>query len=275
MIVKCTPESGSSFNVGRNVVDCTASDNIGQTASCAFDAVVLSPPMLSVTKILAFGDSLTAGMVSLPNARALRLALELHNSYPTKLQSRLSEAYRVQSVTTINEGLSGELATEAGSRLQTALSMHSPDLVLLMEGTNDLGTGPASVSATINGIETLLTLIESAGSDVILATIPPIRPYGLGENAELVEPFNANLRSLAISRRVSLLDIHSVIKNGNCPSTADVPIPCIGQDNLHPTARGYELIADAFFDRIVELYDSPVAVPTVGNVAHSLFGSLR
>ncbi len=264
VVVDCEPDSGTSFPVGRHAVNCRATDKIGQVVSCSFDAVVLSAPQLSVTKILAFGDSLTAGVVSQQYIGAIRLALETQNSYPTKLQSRLTQAYRTQTISVVNEGLSGEKASEAASRLQSAVSTHTPDVVLLMEGTNDLGTPGVSVSTTVSNMETLLGLIESAGADAILATIPPIRPYGLAENAALVDPYNTNLRSLAARRGASLLDVHAVINNGNCSASSNVSTPCIGQDNIHLTREGYALVAEAFFDRIVDLYDSPVAVPTIG-----------
>ena len=32
-------------------------------------------------------------------------------------------------------------------------------------------------------------------------------------------------------------------------------LPCIGVDGLHPTAQGYEVMAQAFFDVIVNTYD--------------------
>ena len=264
VVVDCEPGSGTSFPVGRRAVNCRASDMIGQVVSCSFDTVVLSAPQLSVTKILAFGDSLTAGVVSQQYIDAIRLALETQNSYPIKLQARLAQAYRTQTISVVNEGLSGEKASEAASRLQSALSTHDPDVVLLMEGTNDLGTPGVSVSATVSSMETLVGLIESAGADAILATVPPIRPYGEGENAALVDPYNTNLRSLATRRGVSLVDVHTVVKNGNCSASSNVSTPCVGQDNIHLTREGYALVAEAFFDRIVTLYDSPVAAPTVG-----------
>ena len=271
----CTPESGASFPIARNRVNCTTSDKLGQVASCAFDVVVLPPPMLGVTKIMAFGDSLTAGVVALPISGFVRLGLEIQNSYPIKLHGRLSQAYMAQTVTTINEGLAGELAAEALPRLQSALVRHRPDLVILMEGTNDLGAPAATDDAATVGIESMLGAIASAGADAILATVPPVRPSGLGVHSALVGPYNNKLLSIAAIRGVPLVDVHALINNGNCArSSAVVPTmfrdlrtvhdstPCVGVDNIHLTVEGYELIADAFFDRIVELYDIPVAVPT-------------
>lgn len=258
----CIPESGSSFPIARNRITCTASDKLGQSASCTFDAVVLPPPTLQVTTIMAFGDSLTEGEVALPISETIRLAVEVHNAYPTKLQARLRQAYQVQSATVINEGQSGERADWAPPRLQAALSRHRPDVVLLMEGTNDLNSPDATELSydvlALDGIEEMLDRIAAAGADAILATIPPIRSSADSESVALVGPYNAALRSIALSRGVPLVDVHAVLSSGNCQGMS-----CIGVDNLHPTVEGYELIAAAFFERIVELYDIPVVVPTV------------
>ena len=261
----CIPESGSPFPIARNRITCTASDKLGQSASCTFDAVVLPPPTLEIATIMAFGDSLTEGEVALPVSETIRLAVEAHNSYPTKLQAKLRQAYQLQSATVINEGQSGERADWAPPRLQTALSRYRPDVVLLMDGTNDLNSPDAAELShdvlALDAIEDMLDRIAAAGADAILATIPPIRSSTDSESAALVGPYNAALRSIALSRGVPLVDVHAVLSSGYCQGMS-----CIGVDNLHPTVEGYELIATAFFERIVELYDIPVVVPTATEI---------
>ncbi|MBI3417145.1 MAG: DUF5011 domain-containing protein [Verrucomicrobia bacterium] len=50
VIVVCNPPSGSSFQVGTNVVSCTATDSAGNTATCSFNLVVkdTEPPVPSM-----------------------------------------------------------------------------------------------------------------------------------------------------------------------------------------------------------------------------------
>ena len=156
----CDAESNAEFPIARTTVDCSASDNLGQAASCSFDVVVLSPPKLSVSKILAFGDSITSGIVSIPILGVIQLGLEPWNSYPTKLQGKLRQAYQYQAPSVINEGVAGERAADAPARLRAALNRHQPDVVILMEGTNDLGAADAEESArdqlALDGIEEML-----------------------------------------------------------------------------------------------------------------------
>ena len=257
----CSAESGSEFPIARTTVTCSASDNLGQTASCAFDVVVLSPPKLSVSKILAFGDSITSGLVSIPVLGVIRLGLEPWNSYPTKLQGKLRQVYQYQAPAVINEGESGELAAHAPPRLRAALNRHQPDVVILMEGTNDLGAADAVEAArdqlALDGIEEMLDDIKSTGATAILATIAPVRESGPGIHTSLVGPYNTQLRSIAASRGIQLVDIYTLLNSGVC-----LPMSCIGDDNIHPTALGYSAMADEFYERLVELYDVPVTVPT-------------
>ena len=160
----CDAESNAEFPIARTTVDCSASDNLGQAASCSFDVVVLSPPKLAVSKILAFGDSITSGIVSIPILGVIQLGLEPWNSYPTKLQGKLRQAYQYQAPSVINEGVAGERAADAPARLRAALNRHQPDVVILMEGTNDLGAADAEESArdqlALDGIEEMLDDIK-------------------------------------------------------------------------------------------------------------------
>lgn len=70
--------------------------------------------------ILAFGDSLTAGVGAENNA-----------SYPAMLA-------QLSGIRVINSGVSGEVTAEGRARLPQAIEAHSPDLMLLLEGGNDI-----------------------------------------------------------------------------------------------------------------------------------------
>ena len=98
--VTCDPVSGTPFPVGDTSVSCTAGDALGQGATCSFVARVLPPPMLGVTRILAFGDSLTAGVL-LPTVGAPA------SSYPGQLAQRLGSAYRAQTIERLQRGAAG------------------------------------------------------------------------------------------------------------------------------------------------------------------------
>jgi hypothetical protein len=48
VVVSCTPDSGSTFNIGTNAVTCTASDDSGNSASCQFQVIVIDSEPLQI-----------------------------------------------------------------------------------------------------------------------------------------------------------------------------------------------------------------------------------
>ena len=249
--VTCSPASGTRFAVGGTRVTCTARDGLGQGAACSFVVRVEPPPMLDVSRILAFGDSLTAGVL-------LGAVVSPAQSYPGQLERRLGTAYRAQTIHVFNEGSPGERAAEAPPRLQAALAQHRPEVVLLMEGTNDLGLpGEASANTALEVIDGMLQSIQAAGAAPVLATIPPIRASVAPAHAAAIPDFNRRVRNLAAARGVTLVDIDEVITRGRCSTGSGASLPCLGPDGVHPTVEGYGLMADAFFDLIVRRYDEP------------------
>jgi hypothetical protein len=105
VITTCAPASGSAFPLGETTVNCTATDAIARSATCSFMVAVTKVPQLSVTRIVAFGDSLTAGTTS-PDP--MTLALVKPDSYPYQLQDLLAARYTDQTIEVINEGCGGE-----------------------------------------------------------------------------------------------------------------------------------------------------------------------
>jgi acyl-CoA thioesterase-1 len=79
--------------------------------------------VVSETRIIAFGDSLTAGY-----------GLPLSESYPTQLETRLKE--KGYSVRVINAGVSGE-TTRGNLERATFIRNQNPHIVLLGIGGND------------------------------------------------------------------------------------------------------------------------------------------
>jgi len=88
---------------------------------------------------------------------------------------------------------------------------------------------------------------------VLLATLPPQNPDGSdpldrGVEASSVAPFNDQVRALAASKGIPLVDVYQAF-NGQ--------LSLIGSDGLHPTAAGYHLIADTFFAAIKQNLEAP------------------
>lgn len=240
--VNCTPPSGSSLAVGRHTVTCEGRDQLGLTASCSLQITVFL--QLEVNRILAFGDSLTYGTDVGPAA-----------AYPAVLERLLGNRYFTQDITVANEGLPGEEAIDAFPRFEAALRQHDPQVVLIMEGTNDLDYEMGD--AVAEAIRTMALHARNGGRDPIIATIPP--QGSRRANAERVERYNQLIRQIAAANRVPLVDVHQIIRDGRCSDgPAGRPagsFPCLAADDLHLTQQGYALVARGFFEELKAQYE--------------------
>lgn len=103
--------------------------------------------------IIAFGDSLTVGVGATPN-----------ESYPSTLAN-------LTGLTAINSGVSGEKTNEGLKRLPSALNETQPDLVILIEGGNDILQQRPHDSIKKN-LSEMIKLIHNRNIPLIMLGIP-------------------------------------------------------------------------------------------------------
>lgn len=232
----CSPASGARFPIGTTTVECTVTDALMDTSRCSFTVRVLGPPRLSATNFLAFGDSITLGM--------------LFDTYPGRLQGKLRQRYQTQDPFVFNDGVDGERASPGGqARLPFALDAHRPQVLLLMEGSNDLNGGAAGAARGLDALSEMVRVAKGRGVLVFLATIAPQRPGGARNfTAGQVPGFNDGVRAVAQREGATLVDIYAAMVGD--PSL-------IGPDDLHPNERGHEVMAQTFFDAIQKLLELP------------------
>lgn len=233
-------DAPETFPVGTTKVTCTATDSLQQTGTCSFTIAVTVPPKLTKTKFLAFGDSLTYGVVSDPVT--LRL-MGTPDSYPSQLQGLFLQRYPTQTIFVENAGIPGEVATTDGQfRLTQEIYAKRPEVVLLMEGTNDLnGYSPNTVARTLDD---MTRDSFQRGVIVFLATLPPARPGRRPLQAVQIPILNELIKGIASkyqANNVHLVDVYA-------PLAADMSL--IGKDDLHPTVQGYQVMAKTWFDAI-------------------------
>jgi lysophospholipase L1-like esterase len=266
--IVCSPANDAFFPVGSTTVICRASDTKTVTDSCSFAvSVTAPPPRLSLTNFVAFGDSMTAGEIvsegSIPGLRIL--LVDVLKSYPADLRAGLAARYTAQAndIVVSNLGVSGETAVVGAGRLPRVLGTGTAQAVLLMEGANDF----PDTSHALPPMRTMVQTARSRGLRVFLATLPPQNPNATcfpnhGANWAFVVPYNDGLRSIAASENAVLVDLYSAF-NGDTTTLIDC-------DGLHPTALGYQRIADTFLASIRQTLElapstSPAALtrPTV------------
>ena len=199
----CSPVSGSAFSIGTSTVTCTA-DQTTLARSCSFSITITPPdPKLSVTRFMAFGDSITAGVVGdsfLPPGVTLReIPALLHaaigrpipgifmvaqplNSYPGQLQKMLTPVYATQLISLANEGLPGEHAAQGVSRVTASLLAVQPEVLMLLEGFLDIVLAvlirpdptPISVAPIAANLRSMVLNAQGRGVEVLLATLIPV-----------------------------------------------------------------------------------------------------
>ncbi|MBV9083487.1 MAG: arylesterase [Acidobacteriaceae bacterium] len=173
--------------------------------------------------IVAFGDSLTAGVVQ--------------NSYPAELQRVLDDhgyRYRVE-----NQGVAGDTTTDGLARIENVIAAH-PALVILEFGGND-GLRGVPVEAIKANLEQMILRLKQANIPLVLAgiTLPP--NYG----AEYVTSFTAIFPDLAKKYSLRLIPFLLV----DVYRHSDMMQP----DGIHPSGEGNKIVAQDVFHLIQPL----------------------
>ena len=248
--VTCTPPNGSAFPIGSTTVSCVATDSRQRTDTCSFTVSVLAPPRISVTRFASFGDSITWGengaIVAFSVGPAIRPRFQVPRTYPTVLYQMLATRYTAQGILVSNQGVPGEFAKDRDtqSRFSSVVRSGGFDVVLLMEGSNDLGDGFAS--AAIASLRSMVRDAKSRGVKPFIATIPPMDGSACcprrGSAAPLVPGFNDQIRGIAADEGIPLVDVYGALS----PAVSQY----IGPDGLHPNDAGYAKIGETFFNAV-------------------------
>ena len=234
--VRCTPEANATYAVGTTIVECIATDARQRTASCTFPVTVAAAPRLQRGRIMAFGDSITTGEVIVPNTQELLLT-PTPASYPSVLQALLRARYGDQAVV-FNAGLSGEKVAFADRRFPSTFLNYSPDVVVLLEGANDLlyADPAAGIQSAELGMAVIAADARNRRARVFIALLTPSRPGRRHIPLATIAAANDRLRAVARGEGATVIDTFS-------PLLADLEAN-IGSDGLHPTERGYRRIAE-------------------------------
>lgn len=171
----------------------------------------------ATTRILALGDSLTAGFGLAPQ-----------EAFPARLQAKLGAAGIDAQV--VNGGVSGDTSTGGLARLDWALADH-PDVVLVELGANDALRG-IDPRLTYANLDKILTRVQAAGAKVMLLGMRAPPNWGQLYKAQ----FDAIFPDLAAKHHVPL---YPFFLDGVALD------PALNQsDGMHPTAKGADIIAE-------------------------------
>lgn len=185
---------------------------------------------------LAFGDSITYGGGSSSNGPA--------TGYPVLLETKLKEYFDGYFLS-VNRGNPGEDTYEGFERFARTLDETDPDLVLLMEGTNDnfYGTPYDEIQENLSN---MIRIALGRGIPVIIATIPPVITNEYRDRtaqAARIAGFNPRIYTIAAEFNIPVAQVYEAIT-----SVPGWPSSLMDQPSAnHPNDAGYRVVRDAFY----------------------------
>ncbi len=170
-----------------------------------------------------------------------------------------------------HQGYSGYRTDQVLPLLPAAIASETPDVCLIMLGTNDIGQrGSNGINSTVNNLKSIVEAVRSQGPATIffIASIPPI---GTGtwyfNNAIHVNSFNNLLGASIPFWSTSLSPVNFVDVHGALDLATDM-LP----DGIHPNQLGQQKIAQVFYNAVLPVISGgfrPVPLSTVTVQAQS------
>ena len=160
--------------------------------------------------ILAFGDSLTLGV-----------GTTKENSYPAVLSE-------LTGLNVINSGVSGETTDRGLKRLSAELDSITPDLIILIEGGNDILRNKRQ-SGIKHNLKMMIELAKNQGIQVILIGVPK---KSLFLNSALFYEELAESYNLVFDDNL----IADLLRN-----------PSLKSDSIHFNKKGYRKMAENIY----------------------------
>ena len=203
-----------------------ACGNAGETSTRQTDGATRSPssttsPPQSLPKIVAFGDSLTAGYGLAPA-----------ESYPSLLQKKLdADGFKYEVV---NAGVSGDTSAAGLRRIDWSLDAGDVRFLILELGANDFLRGQP-VAETRKNLSEIIKRAKGRGAVVLLAGMYTTTNAGREYQREIHEAF----RTLASEHDVALIPFFLEGVAGNAALNLD--------DRVHPNAEGTKIVADTVY----------------------------
>lgn len=179
----------------------------------------LSPPKEGENRVVFLGNSITQGWVSKqPDFFA-------NGNY-------------------IGRGISGQTSPQALLRFRPDVVDLKPKVVVINIGINDIAenTGPYNPDFTLGNIASMVEIAKANGIKVVLASVHPAFEFpwrkDISDVPNKIIRFNERLKQYAQSQGVVYLDYHSAMKDSRNGMAPD-----IAEDGVHPTLKGYKIMA--------------------------------
>ncbi len=170
-------------------------------------------PLKDDAVIVAFGDSLTQGV-----------GVKKAQSYPAVLQSLTGHKV-------MNAGIAGETTTEGLQRFDVVLVRYQPELVILLEGGNDILQNVPAETIQVN-LSKMIEMAKARGIAVVLVGVPEKRLFSGAAPfySELAGRWQIPLEEDIISHLMMRTSMKS--------------------DPVHFNEKGYQKLAEAIYETL-------------------------
>jgi lysophospholipase L1-like esterase len=218
---------------------------VPQTTTPVPPRITVAPARaVGVTRLVAFGDSITWGASSAWDPRFLFAAA--NGGYAERVEAGLNTYHPPQRFTVVNDGQPGEMAVNAVARFRLMLTTRRPEAVLLVEGINDLNND-ISVSRVVTALRQMVDAAVALGIPVLIGTMYPtyavVDPDGhfRHNGSSEVPVLNAEIRRIPAGRlNVHVVDLEPAMRQRRF----------VGNDGIHLEDSGFEVMASTFLAAI-------------------------
>jgi acyl-CoA thioesterase-1 len=206
---------------------CNKSDGTKLTANAANSGVKPGFSESDRPKIVAFGDSLTAGF-----------GLLEHESYPYLLQQKLNaDGYDYE---VLNAGVSGDTTGGGLERIDWSLEQKNVQILVLELGANDLLRGLSPTQMKEN-LDKMVRKAKAKNIQVLLCGMVAPASMGVKYQSDFMNAF----RDVAADNEVEFLPfiVQGVALNAKLNQ----------QDGIHPNADGEKIMTDNVYNALKPL----------------------
>ena len=201
--------------------------NKKSSASVVNKPLVLPQSNSGKPKIIAFGDSLTAGF-----------GLTENESYPYLLQQKLkADGYDYEVV---NAGISGDTSQGGLERIDWVLGMDNVKILVLELGANDLLRG-IPVATMKSNLDKIISKAEGKGIKVLLCGM--LAPPTMG--AQYQREYTTAFPDLADEHKVAFLPF--ILENIALKKELNQA------DGIHPNAEGEKIMTDNVYKELKKM----------------------
>ena len=211
---------GALLCVGYLWAQKTGSQDWPDLARYRADNEALPPATPDVRRLVFFGDSITDAWGRSPTTGVF---------FPGKPY--------------VNRGISGQTTPQMLVRFQQDVVHLKPAAVVILAGTNDIAgnTGPTTQQMIEDNYTSMAEIAKQNGIKVVFASILPAFAYPWKPEIQPVErirELNKWLQDFCSRNGYVYLDYYSSMADAK-----GAMLPGLSSDGVHPTAKGYEVMA--------------------------------